>query len=123
MTVVFLYGRVLGESLRKQFPESYVCEGLIRHKPPWTPPSNPPCPPLLEDRFGIEAPHKAMFITCEGDSHPENLRERRTFQGITYEIRDITKNKVISESSFLSNNFVSEGMSCESTLASLILEP
>ena len=31
------------------------CEGLIRHRPPGTPPSNPPRPPLLSGRFGIDS--------------------------------------------------------------------
>ena len=53
-------------------------------------------------------PWELFLGIFEGGSHLQNLWERRTFQGITYEIRNFFE-KFILETFFVSNNFVSEG--------------
>ena len=51
---------------------------------------------------------RIIFRNSEAILYPQNIRERRTFQGIAREIRNFSK-IIILEWFFVSNNFVSEG--------------
>ena len=62
------------------------CEGLIRHRPPRTPPSNSPRPSLLRGQFGIEIGSnqeievESMSSRCQIDV--KSTREERTARRI-----------------------------------------